>query len=64
MINNGLSNFYVEVLEKLDDCETRFEMIASEAKYIKLLKPNLNIPNQNEDITYNSDNSIQSILSS
>ena len=62
MINNGFPYFYVEGLEKLDNCKTRFEMIASEAKYIKLLKPNLNMPNQNEDITYNSDNSNQSTL--
>ena len=60
---NGAHNFYVEILERLDDCKTKFEMMASEAKYIKLLKPNLNIFNQNDDSKYNSDSSLQSSLS-
>ena len=63
MIKYGIHNFYVEILERFDDCKTKFEMIASEAKYIKLLKPNLNLPNQNDDLKYSSDNSLQSSLS-
>lgn len=44
MRTHGLNNYYVEVLEKIDNCKNKLDIIASEAKYIKLLKPSLNQP--------------------
>jgi hypothetical protein len=39
IVKNGINNYYVEVLEKLDGCENKFDIMAVEAKYIKALSP-------------------------
>ena len=44
MAKNGVHNYYIDVLERIVDCQRKFDIQAVEAKYIKLLKPNLNIP--------------------
>ena len=44
----GAHDFYVEILERLD-CQAKFEMIASEATYIKIRKP---IQHNNTNIEY------------
>ena len=42
-MKNGFNNFYIETLEKVDNCKTKFDIMAIESKYIKALKPNLNM---------------------
>ena len=43
MIKHGVNNYYVEVLEKVSCCKNKFDVMAEESKYIKVLKPNLNM---------------------
>ena len=49
MIKHGIANYCVETLEKMDSCKNKFDVMAVESKYIKLLKPNLNMRHKTDD---------------
>jgi len=44
MLKNGIENYYTEILEKLENCKCKSDIKRVESKFIKLLKPNQNIP--------------------
>ena len=58
MRTHGLNNYCIELLETIEHCKNKSDIIASEAKYIKLLKPTLNLPegfqiiNKTNDISH------------
>ena len=43
MMKYGANNYFYEVLETLESCKSKNDILAAESKYIKLLNPNLNL---------------------